>query len=68
MEDDSIGTPFDKKHILEKHIVVLDKITCCVDAYGGVRKLHNQRYEEVNLGQLEQQPPQREPGMVSRNQ
>ena len=68
MEDDSIITPFDKKHILERHIAVLEEITCCVDAYGGVRKLHNQRYEEVNLGQVEQQLPQREPRMVFGNQ
>ena len=34
LEDDSIGTPFDKQHILERHIVVLKEITCCANAYG----------------------------------
>jgi hypothetical protein len=36
LEDDCITTPFDKQHILERHITTLEEIACYSDAYGGV--------------------------------
>ncbi|KAK3025070.1 hypothetical protein RJ639_044874 [Escallonia herrerae] len=54
-EDDSIGTPFDEQHILERHITALKGIACWTDAYEYVRRRHNQKHEEVNSEGLEQQ-------------
>ncbi|KAK3035842.1 hypothetical protein RJ639_032979 [Escallonia herrerae] len=67
-EDDSIGTPFDERHILQRHIAVLEGIACCADAYEDVRRRHNQKHVEVNSEGLEQQLPQRGPEKVSDNQ
>ena len=52
---DNIGIPFDEWHTQQKHIVKLEESTWCINAYGDVQTLHNQRHEGVSLGQLGQQ-------------
>ena len=45
-------------HNQQTHIVVLGKLTCCIDVYVVAQRPQNQKYEEVNLGHLEQLPHQ----------